>query len=362
MAMPDIRPLTGFTVAVTADGRHDQLAASLQQRGARVVATPVLRVVPLADDTELRLATLACIARPLDAVVATAGIGLRSWLDAAEGWGLADSLRSRLAASYLVVRGPTARTAGFAGTWSPASDSDDEVLDHLLDTGVAGKRIALQLHTEPQPEFGAALRDAGADVVEVPVYRWAPPVDPAPVRRLVDLTTNRLVDAVAFTSAPAVGALLRAAGTDADAILHALRTDVVAACLGPLTAAPLRRHRVPVTQPPRARIAALVRVLADELPRRSRTLCIAGTPVTLRGYAAVVDGTLRPLAPAPMAVLRALADRPGRVLSRAALLRALPRGADEHAVEMAVARLRAGLGCAGYVQTVVKRGYRLRVD
>jgi uroporphyrinogen-III synthase len=50
------------------------------------------------------------------------------------------------------------------------------------------------------------------------------------------------------------------------------------------------------------------------------------------------------------------------VLSRAALLRTLPRGADEHAVEMAVARLRAGLGTPRVVQTVVKRGYRLRVD
>ena len=37
----------------------------------------------------------------------------------------------------------------------------------------------------------------------------------------------------------------------------------------------------------------------------------------------------------------------------------LPRGADEHAVEMAVARLRAGLGTSGVVETVVKRGYRL---
>jgi uroporphyrinogen-III synthase len=29
---------------------------------------------------------------------------------------------------------------------------------------------------------------------------------------------------------------------------------------------------------------------------------------------------------------------------------------------MAVARLRAGLGAPGFVQTVVKRGYRLPVD
>jgi uroporphyrinogen-III synthase len=50
------------------------------------------------------------------------------------------------------------------------------------------------------------------------------------------------------------------------------------------------------------------------------------------------------------------------VLSRAELLRALPRGSDEHAVEMAVARLRTALGGADFVQTVVKRGYRLRLD
>jgi uroporphyrinogen-III synthase len=360
--MADIQSLTGFTVAVTADPRRDELTALLQQRGARVVATPPLRVVPLTDSAGLRQATLACIARPLDTVIATTDIGLRCWLDAAEGWGLADPLRSRLEAGDLIARGSAVRPVGLASAWSPASDSDDEVLDHLLCTGVTGKRIALQLHSRPQPEFGAALRDAGADVVEVPVYQWAPPLDSAPLRRLVDLIASRLVDAVAFTSAAAVGSLLRAAGPDAEAVLGALRTDVLAAGLGPLTATPLRHLLVPVALPPRARLPALVGLLADELPRRSRTLCVAGTPVTLRGCAAIVDGVLRPLAPAPMAVLRALADQPGRVLSRAALQRVLPRGADEHAVEMAVARLRAGLGRAGYIQTVVKRGYRLRVD
>ncbi len=193
----------------------------------------------------------------------------------------------------------------------------------------------------------------------MPVYRWAPPTDPAPLHRLVDLITARLVDAVTFTSVPAVGALLRAAGAQCDPLLAALRTEVLAACVGPVTAAPLRRYDVPVVAPSRARLSALVRTIVEELPKRAVSLEVAGHELTLRGHAAIVDGELRPLAPAPMAVLRALASAPGRVLSRAALLHALPRGADEHAVEMAVARLRAGLGAAGIVQTVVKRGYRL---
>jgi uroporphyrinogen-III synthase len=266
----------------------------------------------------------------------------------------------------LIACGPKARNAvraaGLAAAWSPAVESPDEVLDGLLDAGVAGTRIAFQPHGEPQPEFTDELRAAGADVVEVAMYRWAAPLDTAPLRRLVDLIAAHLVDAVVFTSAPAFGSLLRVAGADSATVLDALRTNVVAAGTGPATATALGERRVPVLAPAKARLDALVRLLVEKLPQRASTLAIGGTPVTLRGHAVVVDGALRPLAPAPMAVLRALAASPGRVLSRAALLRSLPRGADEHAVEMAVARLRAALGGPGYVQTVVKRGYRLPVD
>jgi DNA-binding response OmpR family regulator len=65
------------------------------------------------------------------------------------------------------------------------------------------------------------------------------------------------------------------------------------------------------------------------------------------------------LAPGPMAVLRELAHRPGHVVGRPELIASLPGGGDGHAVEMAVTRLRAALG-APVVETVVKRGYRLR--
>lgn len=68
------------------------------------------------------------------------------------------------------------------------------------------------------------------------------------------------------------------------------------------------------------------------------------------------------LSPAPAAVLQALLVNPGHVVSRRELLAALPSGTagSEHAVEMAVARLRAAVGTR-LVQTVVKRGYRLAV-
>nr|WP_084699197.1 uroporphyrinogen-III synthase [Actinoplanes globisporus] len=355
--------LSGYTVGVTADRRRDELAGLLESRGARVVLAPALRIVPIADDAELRAVTRACLDAPPDVVLVSTGIGLRGWLEAAEGWGLADPLRAVLARAYLIGRGPKARAAirgaGLHDQWSPEGESYEEVVDHLRARGVAGLSVALQLHGESQPEYTEALEAAGARVIEVPVYRWAQPTDPAPLDRLVDLITGRLVDAVTFTSAAAVNAVLRAGEPAGESLLEALRTDVLVACVGPVTAAPLRRLHVPIVSPPRARLSALVRTIVEELPKRAVTVEVAGHKLTLRGHAAIVDGDLRPLAPAPMAVLRALAAAPGRVLSRAALLHALPRGADEHAVEMAVARLRAGLSAPGVVQTVVKRGYRL---
>ncbi|MEU8237916.1 uroporphyrinogen-III synthase [Actinoplanes missouriensis] len=355
--------LSGYTIGVTADGRKDELATLLEARGARVVLAPALRIVPIADDAELRAATRACLDTPPDIVLVNTGIGMRGWLEAAEGWGLAEPLRSVLSRAYLVARGPKARaavrTAGLHEQWTPDGEGYEEVVDHLTARGLTGLTVALQLHGDSQPEYTEALQRAGARVIEAPVYRWAPPVDQAPLHRLVDLIIGKLVDTVTFTSAAAVQAVLRAAGTGADALFDSLRGDVLAACVGPVTAAPLRRQGIQVVTPGRARLSALVRTIVDELPKRAVTLEVAGHSLTLRGHAAIVDGELRPLAPAPMAVLRELAGSPGRVLSRAALLQSLPRGADEHAVEMAVARLRAGLAVPGVVQTVVKRGYRL---
>jgi uroporphyrinogen-III synthase len=138
---------------------------------------------------------------------------------------------------------------------------------------------------------------------------------------------------------------------------------VLAVCVGPVTAAPLEAHDIPTLQPARSRLGAMVRTLEAEAPSRARRLPVAGHWLELRGHAVLVDGELRAVPPAGMALLRTLARRPGRVVARAELLRALPGGGDdEHAVETAMARLRTSLGAPKLVQTVVKRGYRLALD
>jgi uroporphyrinogen-III synthase len=375
MTEPDWAPLTGFRVAVTSARRSEELSALLTRRGADVTSAAAIAMVPLPDDDELRTNTEALIAAPPDIVIATTGIGLRGWIAAADGWGLARELTTALAKARIVSRGPKAtgalRAAGLPEEWSPESESSRELLHYLLEGGIVGMRIAVQLHGatddwDPFPEFLDELMAAGAHVVPIRVYRWHPAPRGGAFDQMVMAIADQRFDAVSFTSAPAVAAtLLRAAelGVE-DSLLHALRTTVHAMCVGPVTARPLVRLGVPTSAPERMRLGALARHITDELPLlQSRRIRVAGHVLEIRGTCVMVDEVVKELPPAGMATIRALAHRPGAVVSRADLLGALPgTGTDTHAVETAVLRLRTALGDKNIVTTVVKRGYRLAVD
>jgi uroporphyrinogen-III synthase len=294
---------------------------------------------------------------------------------AADGWGLAAELTAALSRGRVVSRGPKAtgalRAAELPEEWSPDSESSREVLHYLLESGVADRRIVVQLHGatdewDPFPEFLDELRAAGAQVVPIRVYRWRPTPRGGAFDALVNGIAEQQFDAVSFTSAAAVAATLMRArdlGIE-DYVLTALRAGVHAMCVGPVTARPLVRLGVPTSAAERMRLGALARHITDELPLlRSRTLLAAGHRVEIRGNCVLVDGSVKSLSRAGMATIRALAKRPGTVVSRRDLLSALPgAGSDTHAVETAVLRLRTALGDKNIVATVVKRGYRLAID
>lgn len=259
-------PLAGFTVGVTAARRAEELCALLECRGAEVVHAPAIRIVPVSDDERLAGATRECLERPPDVVVATTGVGFRGWLSAAEGWGLAEPLVKALCAAKLLARGPKAggavKAAGVGDAWTPESESSAGVLEHLLESDPSGLRIAVQLHGEPLRDFVQALRCCGAEVIEVPVYRWTGPADPEPLRRMVRTVAAGGLDSVTFTSAPAVASLLATAAEQdvQDRLLAALRGPVLAACVGPVAGGPLRDHDVVAATPSRYRLGGLVQI------------------------------------------------------------------------------------------------------
>lgn len=352
--------LTGHTIGITGHRRWEEQAEMLTRRGAQVVHGPVMHTTLLHDsDATLRATEQALVAQP-HVVILTTGIGTRSWFAAAESAGLDGALRTAGATATVLARGPKARSAaigaGLEVDWQASGETSAEVLHHVAGLDVAGRRVVVQ-RDGGDPLLADGIRALGAEVVDVPVYRWHQPESATPAVRLIEAACAGRLDAVTFTCAYAVGNTF-ALAPDPDALRAALAGPGVAVAVGPVCAAALRRHGVDrVVEPVRARLGAMVKALVAALEARHRLLHHDGATVRWQGSALIdeASGEVTALTPSEARVLDVLVDRSPAVVPKATLVE---DGADTHAAEAAVARLRAKLGAlGGAIGTVPRRGY-----
>lgn len=355
--------LEGYTIGVTADRRSGDLIAALVRRGAEVLHAPTLRIVPAEYDDQLLADTKTVIDSRPDYVLATTSHGFRAWMEAADAAGLGIDLFRVLESSAIMVRGPKARgavrAAGLTETGSGAAETTAALVDRTIETGVEGRTVLVQLHGYVDHDQLDRLTAAGGRVLTVAPYRWSEPEDTRPTDRLIDAIVSRQADAVTFTSAPAADALLHAAHrTDRLAeLITALTDDVLAAAVGPVTAEPLFRVGLGPVYPDRFRMGALVRTVTEELQARVvRTESPLGA-IELRGRLVRVGDRRIALPPSGALIMKALITAGGAVVPKSELRTMV--GNDDHALEMAIGRLRGALATPGLVTTVVRRGYRL---
>lgn len=263
--------LAGRRIAVTAHRRADDHLGALERQGAEVVHAATMRIVPVAEDTELIAETERLLAADPTALLVTTGQGFGTWLDA-----LPAPLRGRAEAQIhqmrLFCRGPKARGAvrgrGLPDALTAPDETTASLVDIVLAAGIRDTAVGLQRHGYVDEHQLARLRTAGCEVYVVAPYRWLPGEDQAAVRDLIERVIAGELDAITFTSGPAVEALwgtARAAGR-LDALLAALRDgrcEVLA--VGHVTAQPLQDAGIPVTWPERERLGALVRHAVERL-------------------------------------------------------------------------------------------------
>jgi len=274
--VPPVADLSRFTVGVTADRRGEDQAILLRRLGVQVVLGPTVRTLPVVEEDGLRPLTEAFVADPPDYLVANTGLGIRTWLGWAEEWGLDDALREALGRVRIAARGPKASgavsMAGLAVWWRSPSEQLADVSGHLIAEGVAGRRVAFQLHGDDRQTLSAELRSAGAEVIELPVYHWDLPEDAEGARRLIDMCCRGDMHAVTFTAGPAVRNLIELADNQqrAAGLLAALNDQVVAACIGPVCAAVAVEEGIehPI-MPANWRLGSLVKLVGETLAARA---------------------------------------------------------------------------------------------
>jgi uroporphyrinogen-III synthase len=264
--------LEGLTIGITAERSAGQQVELFEARGADTVVGPTLSVSSLGDDEILRAVTLEVIQRPPDYLLASTGFGMRSWLRAAEDWGLRERLLEALGRARVANRGAKAASANTAAGlhewWRAPEERFAELVERVLTEPLAGTRIVLQLHGAAMPTAIARLRGAGASVFEVDAYRSTLPVDPTPARALIAAVCAQAIAAVTFTTAPALHNLfvLAAQSNQAEELRQMLNGPTVAACVGPVCAEGAFEEGIlaPLV-PRRARLVPLVDALTEHL-------------------------------------------------------------------------------------------------
>ena len=352
-------PLAGFTVGITGHRRWEEQAEILTRRGARVMHGPTMSTRLLGDSDLTHAATMSVLSAPVDVMVFTTGLGVRSWFSALESWNLDDDVRRALAGSHIVTRGPKAANAAVAAGvevgWMATTETNVEVVEQLAARDLTGRRVVVQ-RDGGDPVVAGRVALMGAEVIDLPVYAWELPADPLPAVRLLDAAAQGRIDAVTFTCSYAVRNAFELA-PEPDALRSALSGRVRAVAVGPVTAGTLRAHGVEhFVQPQRARLGSMMHALTTELESMRRSLHHADHTARWHGSMLIFsDGDAVELTHGELQLLERLITSAPAVVSKAALVSG---DTDEHAVEAAIARLRAKLGPLGRgIATVRRRGY-----
>ena len=360
--------LRGFRIGVTSDRRSADLIAALERRGAQVLHAPALTIVPNDHDDSLIIETRRLIAARPEVVLVTTGYGMRRWLEVADAAGLGAELTAALEGARIFARGPKAhgavRAAGLLDAQTSDLDTTASLVDAVIAAGLSNRRVAVQLHGYTDEVALTRLAEISDCVMAVTPYRLAQPNPPERLARLIRAACQRQLEALTFTSAPAAAATLEAAeafGVRRE-FVRAHSDYVASAAVGPVTAEPLREAGIDPVVPDRYRLGALVRLVTEELTQRHiQRFSRDGVIIEMRGRQVSVNDRRVSLGPNSLALLVTLASS-SSVLSRHELIACLPDNRDDHALHMAMSRLRRALDVPGLITTIMKRGYRFNAE
>jgi len=259
--------LTGKRIAVTGGRRFKEISALITKLGGEAVLRPMMGSSNN-DSRELAEVITTLCRQGADWLILVTGIGTRTLLAKAEDLGCGGALRSLLGTARLAARGyKTVKALKELGLGPQITDDDGTIIGlrrRLEPFDFQGQLVAVQLHGEPMPELTDWLSQRGAEVLEIPLYFYDPPVE-ADVQKLLFEMINGEVDAVAFTSNTQVRYLFEGAERQGqtEAVRRALNDRVIALAVGSVTSKALRLGGVQrIVAPRHERMGAMIMELA----------------------------------------------------------------------------------------------------
>src|SRR5712692_1660644 len=272
--IPPAVSFEGLEVAAFESRRAKEIAVLISNYGGVPRLGPSMREVPLEENSAAFDFAKKLLAGELDAVIFMTGVGTRTLFEVLQTRYQPDQIVRGLSKVTVVTRGPKpvsvlrelqvpiTITVPEPNTWREILQELDE---HPRGFTLEGSRVAIQEYGVPNEAFLEELKERGAKVLRVPVYRWALPEDLRPLLDTLASILDGSARVVLFTNAVQVNHVLRVASEKdfKQALLDKLRSCVVCS-VGPTCSETLAANGISVyLESQHPKMGALVREAAQ---------------------------------------------------------------------------------------------------
>jgi uroporphyrinogen-III synthase len=200
------------------------------------------------------------------------GIGTTTLFDILRSHHPMSSIMEGLKQTAIVARGPKPVAAlkplGITPTLTvPEPNTWVEVVTTLDEyRPVKGLRVAVQEYGTSNPELLESLRQRGAEVFPVPIYRWALPEDTGPLKQVLGEIIAGHMQVMLVTNAAQIDhvmQLLEQEGTTAQ--FKEACGKMVVASIGPTASERLRHYDLPIDfEPSHPKMGVLVKEVSEQ--------------------------------------------------------------------------------------------------
>lgn len=237
----------GQTVAAFESRRAKEMASLISNYGGVPEVGPSMREIPLEENPVAYAFAERLFAGEFDAVIFMTGVGTDTLIRVLDARYPREQTVRALSQIFIVARGPKPLKALRAleipvALVAPEPNTWREILkawqENPKNPPLGGARVAVQEYGLPNQDFLRELREQGAQVSEVPVYRWGLPEDIEPLRHAIQSIIQGRARVVLFTNAVQLDHVLRTASEQGleQKLREALRHCVVGS-IGPTCSA-----------------------------------------------------------------------------------------------------------------------------
>jgi uroporphyrinogen-III synthase len=257
----------GLTVASFESRMAAEIARLIERYGGNPLVTPALREVPLDDNSAALKFGVKLTTERVDLLILLTGVGTTALFDLLKTRYPWPSIMAALKQTALVARGPKPVAAlkafGLQPTLTVPEPNTWVDLISTLDEyrPVKGLRVAVQEYGASNPDLLKALNQRGAEVFQVPIYRWALPNDLGPLRQVLDDIIAGKAPVLLITNAAQVDHVMQVLGKDGKVgPFRAALKNMVVASIGPTASERLRQYDWPIDlEPSHPKMGVLVK-------------------------------------------------------------------------------------------------------